>query len=128
MIMNIIPKVQNFIVEYSFKDARCSSTLKTFVTASCLILGFGLAVSNSKAMAFSAGDDLFRTYGASSIKGLEFDHREGGGSAESCDAGSCNVDIISVGQLNDRQWGPYAGIKDFGNVAKKWSFLLGFWG
>lgn len=121
--MNRMRKVQNLYVGLCFKEAIRALTNPKFVSATCLVFSFSLALSNSKAMAMAASDDLFRTYEAINVKGLDFDHREGGGSAESCDTGSCTADFITVGQLNDRQWGPYAGINDFGKVAKKWSFL-----
>jgi len=67
-------------------------------------------------------DQRFRTYGPSNIKGYDFPYRNGGSSAESCEAGTCDGDFIAVGQLDDRQWGPYAG-KDTGTIFKRWFFL-----
>jgi hypothetical protein len=69
-------------------------------------------------------DQRFRVYGALNVKGVDFPNRTGGGSAESCARGDCNTDFITVGQLNDRQWGPYAG-SDTDTVFKRWFFLRG---
>ena len=69
-----------------------------------------------------ASDARFEVYGPASIKGVDFGFRNGGTSAETCANGACTGDFITVGQLNDRSWGPYANL-DTGTVFKKWHFL-----
>lgn len=81
-------------------------------------------------LAASAQDRRFRTYGNTTINRYTFPHRAGGGSVESCITAktakeikdNCGVDFFTLGQINDRQRGPYAGMKDPA-VFKRWGFL-----
>lgn len=72
-----------------------------------------------------ARDPRFRSYGAVEIAGYNFPFREGGGSFDACavaDPPSCGADFYTVGQLNDRTIGPYAGLDD-GVIFKRFAFL-----
>jgi len=85
--------------------------------------GAGEIGAVQQAEAQPVNDQRFRTYGSANIKGYAFNYRNGGASAESCAGGTCDGDFISVGALDDRQWGPYAGITDTSTIFKRWFFL-----
>jgi hypothetical protein len=77
-----------------------------------------------------AQDTRFRTYGPATINNYTFPYRRGGDSFNGCvksptagfNDSVCLADFFTVGQINDRQTGPYAGLDD-AKVFLRWGFL-----
>ena len=69
-----------------------------------------------------APDARFRTFGPVNVGGTDFGYRWGSSEQAYAPGATFGADYISVGTLDGRGTGPYAGVDDT-NLWKRWSFL-----